>query len=257
MTTFTASDGVEIAYRLWGWERRSALPAVVLHHGYAADSRINWVDPGIVEALTAAGRRVVTLDARGHGASGKPHDPARYGEGRMAEDVVALVDLLGEERYDLAGYSMGAIVALLTAARDGRVRRLVVAGVGAGVVERGGVDTRATGGRELLHALETDDPSSVTNEDAAAFRAFADATGADREALVAQARAVHTGGVPFADVRAAALVMAGEEDRLAVRPGVLADALPQAVLRTVPGDHLSAVVHPDFTRELVAFVGAP
>lgn len=41
----------------------------------------------------------------------------------------------------LVGYSMGAVVMLLTAARAGHVRRLVVGGIGAAAVERGGVDT--------------------------------------------------------------------------------------------------------------------
>lgn len=64
MHTFTASDGVEIAYRQWG--SPDGRPPVLLHHGFVADSHINWVAPGVVDALVGAGHRVVAHDARGH-----------------------------------------------------------------------------------------------------------------------------------------------------------------------------------------------
>ncbi|RNL80651.1 alpha/beta hydrolase, partial [Halostreptopolyspora alba] len=62
MQTFTASDGTAIAYRLW--ERSSDLPLVVLHHGLVSDGHVNWIGPGIVDALLASGRRVAAIDAR-------------------------------------------------------------------------------------------------------------------------------------------------------------------------------------------------
>src|SRR5690606_41731928 len=94
---------------------------------------------------TAAGRRVVTIDARGHGASSKPHDPLFYGEEKMAADVRTLLDLLGEPSYDLVGYSMGAIVSALVASQEPRIRLLVIGRYDAAVVELGGVDTRVAG----------------------------------------------------------------------------------------------------------------
>jgi pimeloyl-ACP methyl ester carboxylesterase len=52
---FTTWDEIEIAYREWGDDTSS--PPVVLHHGFAAHAEANWVLPGVVEALLAAGRR--------------------------------------------------------------------------------------------------------------------------------------------------------------------------------------------------------
>ncbi|GIF06582.1 alpha/beta fold hydrolase [Actinoplanes siamensis] len=254
MATFRSGDGVEIFYELW--ETASARPPVLLHHGFIADGRTNWVLPGVVAALTAAGRRVVAIDARGHGRSGKPHDPALYGESRMSDDVIALLDLLGITEVDLVGYSMGAIVALLTATRDARVRRLVAGGVGAGVVEVGGLDTRVIGGERLLHALRTDDPAAIADPAAAGFRAFVEAVGGDRLALAAQAAAAHADPIPLELVRAPALVLAGAQDPLATRPEVLAGAIPDAVLRTVPGDHTSALRDPGFVPALLDFLDA-
>ena len=141
MPEFLSFDGIKIAYETWG--AAGERPPVLLHHGFIANAEINWVRPGIVTALTQAGCQVFALDARGHGASGKPHDPAFYGEAKMVRDLQQLIDLIGVDQVDLVGYSMGAIVSLSTASQDARIRRLVVGGVGAGVVEAGGLDTLA------------------------------------------------------------------------------------------------------------------
>lgn len=254
MPCFRATDGVEISYRCW--EQDSALPLVLLHHGFVASGRTNWEAPGIVRKLTEAGRRVATIDARGHGSSGKPHDPASYGEDRMAEDVSTLLDVLDEPAVDLVGYSMGAVVAVLTAVRDRRVRRLVVAGVGASVVELGGVDTRVLPAGALRRVLEADDPASVADSPAASFRAFADAIGGDRVALAAHAASTRSGPIDVERVAAATLVLVGGDDPLAERPEVLARAVPDGVVRRVPGDHTTALRRPEFAAELIDFVNA-
>lgn len=107
----TTSDGLQLVYYEWGEHGEG--PPVVLHHGFVANARANWEGPGVVQALVGAGRRVVAADARGHGDSDKPHDAARYGEARMAEDLATLVDTIGAGEVDLVGYSMGAVVSLL------------------------------------------------------------------------------------------------------------------------------------------------
>ncbi len=113
MERFESWDGIEIAYQEWGTPAES--PPVLLHHGFVANANANWVATGVVDALLAAGHRVIAPDARGHGASEKPHDPGRYGEQRMARDLAALLEVVGESEIDLVGYSMGAVVALLFA----------------------------------------------------------------------------------------------------------------------------------------------
>lgn len=249
---FSSFDGVEIAYYQWGTE--SALPPVVLHHGFVANASVNWVVPGVVGALAAAGRRVYALDARGHGASGKPHDPASYGEVNMSRDLSLLFDQIGADQVHLAGYSMGAIVSLLTASRDQRITRLVAGGIGAGVVEAGGARTRALDRGAVARALLAEDPASITDKRAAAFRAFADLVGGDRRALAAQASAVHQSGIPLARITAPTLVIAGANDPIAARPQVLADAIAGGRVRIVPGDHITAVTDPAFAPAIVDFL---
>ncbi len=251
-TTVVVDDGVEIAYRHWPGE---GMP-VVLQHGFVVDTYVNWVATGVVPALLGAGRAVVGVDARGHGRSGKPHEPAAYGEARMSRDLQAVVDHLGVGAYDLVGYSMGGVVAVLTAAVDHRVRRLVVGGVGSAVVELGGVDTRALDRELLAGALAADDAATVTGDAAVlAFRRLADAVGADRRALAAQARSVHRGPVDLAAITAQTLVLVGDADPLAARPQVLAAAIPGARLELLRGDHVGVFGDRRFAPAIAAFVG--
>jgi pimeloyl-ACP methyl ester carboxylesterase len=259
MKQFTSSDGLAIAYQEWDAESGAAstLPPVVLHHGFIADTNLNWVVPGVVEALVRAGRRVLALDARGHGASEKPHESAFYGEDKMVRDLGQLFDLTGAERVDLAGYSMGGVVSLLTAVEDRRVRRLVAGGIGAGVMAAP-EDSERSGLREgLAAALETSDPSSISHPVATRFRAFADRVGGDRAALAAHARAARMAGVTPARITAPTLIVVGSEDPLAVGVEALAAAIPHARLLQLAGDHLSVVWNPEFAPAIVEFLSQP
>jgi pimeloyl-ACP methyl ester carboxylesterase len=252
MSSFITWDGIAIAYQEWG--EQASLPPVVLHHGFVADANANWVLPGVVGALLTAGRQVVAPDARGHGRSEKPHDPRFYGEQRMARDLGVLLEVIGARQIDLVGYSMGAVVALIFASDDERVRRLVVGGVGAGIIECGGVDRRAISNESVIEALSAADPAALGETGASAFRALADALGADRRAMVAQARSVFRGQIALDRISAATLVLAGEDDPLAVRPALLAGAIPDARLQIVSGDHVGAVADARFTRSIVDFL---
>ena len=155
---------------------------------------------------------------------------------------------------DLVGYSMGAIVSLITATDEPRVRRLAVGGVGAGVVELGGVDTRVLDNAKLVPALLVDDPASITDPESAGFRAFADMIGADRRALAAQAQVVHAEPIALDRIAVPTLVLAGDTDPLAARPEVLADAIAGARLEVVSGDHTGALGDPRFVASLVEFL---
>src|SRR2546423_11092659 len=124
--TVRSFDGTRIAYVVQGIG-----PAVLLLPGCAAAQVLNWATPGVIDALTGAGRRVIATDARGHGASDKPHDPGRYAGDAMARDAQAVLDHLGVEQVDVVGYSMGAMVAARLVPDEPRTRALVLGGVGA------------------------------------------------------------------------------------------------------------------------------
>lgn len=255
MDLLTTSDGVSIAYHtFWPAQPAPDLPPVVLQHGFAADTVMNWLRPGVVDALLAAGRQVISVDARGHGESDKPHDPASYGEARMAQDLVELWDSLALAQVDLAGYSMGGIVALHVAAADPRIRRMVVGGIGAGAVAIDGDDTRHVDRTALAAALRADDAATIADPATRAFRVFADSTGADRLALAAHAESGRRTAVALERITATTLVLAGDADPLARHPDVLAGAIPGAVFCLIPGDHLGAVGSAQFAPTIVQFL---
>jgi pimeloyl-ACP methyl ester carboxylesterase len=102
-------------------------PPIVLCHGITATRR--YVVHGS-RALERAGHTVVSYDARAHGES----DPAPVGEGygypQLVGDLEAvLAATVGEERFVLAGHSMGAHTAVAYAlAHPERLSGLVVVG---------------------------------------------------------------------------------------------------------------------------------
>jgi pimeloyl-ACP methyl ester carboxylesterase len=97
---YATNQGVRIHYQVEGHG-----PALVLQHGFA--SRLEaWRQLGYVEALRRD-YQCILLDARGHGDSDKPRDPAAYAMRRRVEDVVAVLDALGLRKAHFFGYSMG------------------------------------------------------------------------------------------------------------------------------------------------------
>jgi len=81
---FRSFDGTELCY-----DREGTGPPVVLLHGFTSSVDGNWRQPGIWEALLRSGHQVLGFDARGHGRSAKPHDPAGYENDAMVKDVAA------------------------------------------------------------------------------------------------------------------------------------------------------------------------
>jgi pimeloyl-ACP methyl ester carboxylesterase len=99
-------------------------PAVVLLHGLTATRR--YVVMGS-RALERSGHRVLAYDARAHGKSDPAADPEDYGYGRLARDLLAVLDARGIERAVLAGASMGAhTLTAFALAHPGRVSALVI-----------------------------------------------------------------------------------------------------------------------------------
>src|SRR5579862_3583907 len=89
MPDLLTGDGVRLAVDITGPDDA---PTVVLVHGLASSVDLGWRATGVLERLAAAGLRVVAFDARGHGRSDAPHQPARYGDARAAADLTEVVE---------------------------------------------------------------------------------------------------------------------------------------------------------------------
>jgi pimeloyl-ACP methyl ester carboxylesterase len=243
-------DGVEIAFL----DEGEGEP-IVLVHGFASTAEVNWVHPGWVATLMRAGRRVIALDNRGHGASIKLYDPAAYHSARMAEDVRALLDHLGIERADVMGYSMGSrITAYFALAHPARLRRAVLGGLGIRLVEGVGLPESIAQAMEAPSLADVHDPTGRT------FRAFAEQTKSDLAALAAcirGSRQVLTRD-EVATIHAPVLVAVGSKDKVAGSAPELAALLPAGRALDIPGrDHMLAVGDKVFKEAVLRFLAPP
>jgi pimeloyl-ACP methyl ester carboxylesterase len=241
------SGGVEIAYQTAGDG-----PPILLIHGFASNARVNWWDTSWVKTLTEPGRRVITFDHRGHGASEKLYDPALYPAAEMAEDARRLLDHLEIVQADVMGYSMGARVsAFLTIAHPARVRRAVFAGLASRMI------TGVGGAEAIAAALEAPSRNDGLDISARAFRIFAEQTKSDLKALAACIRSSREKITveELATIRVPVLVVAGEKDEVAGDVDTLVKAIPGAVGVTLPNrNHMNAVGDRGYKDAVLAFL---
>jgi pimeloyl-ACP methyl ester carboxylesterase len=80
---------------------------VILHTGGGGDLR-GWQIGGYSSGLE--GYRRILIDHRGHGASDQPREISAHRVEEYRDDVVALLDEVGERRAAFLGYSYGALV---------------------------------------------------------------------------------------------------------------------------------------------------
>lgn len=256
----TASDGVNIAFERIVAPEDQGGPPVMLVHGFGSSREQNWKSTGWYSTLSEAGFTLLAMDCRGHGKSDKPRDPAAYGHERMAQDVLAVLDAAGAARALLCGYSMGGFIALrLAAAHPERVVKLALAGVGAHYLHGPRISDPAA--RDMLaEALETDDPSALTDKRAILFRNFADQPGKDRFALAACMRAMspRLSSDVLAQIAPEVLVVCGAQDDIAGAPQELAAQFRHGFAVSVPDrDHMTAVGAPATRNAVAAFFRRP
>jgi pimeloyl-ACP methyl ester carboxylesterase len=112
-------NGISLYYE----EHGSGQPLILLHGGYGTGEMFAAILP-----LLASGRRVITVDLRGHGRTADVDRPLRFQT--MGDDIAALIGHLGlgpSAQADVMGYSLGAATALRTAIQHpALVRRLVI-----------------------------------------------------------------------------------------------------------------------------------
>ena len=97
---YATSEGLRIYYEIAG-----AGPPLLLHHGLTGSWR-DWEEFGFLAGLQDD-YQLIMLDARGNGASDKPHDPTAYGFEPGGADVVAVLADLGIGRPNQSGNPAG------------------------------------------------------------------------------------------------------------------------------------------------------
>lgn len=112
--------GVTLTVALAGPE---TAPAIVFLHGFPETHR-TWRRQF---AALSDDFRLIAPDQRGFGGSDKPEGVEPYKVARIVEDLIALADALGLDRFTLVGHDWGGAIAWAAAlAHPDRIERLVI-----------------------------------------------------------------------------------------------------------------------------------
>ncbi|MEQ7872822.1 alpha/beta fold hydrolase [Sphingomonas sp. ASV193] len=246
---WTASDGVELAYREVGSGR-----PVVLVHGLFSDSVVNWIKFGTAQALAARNFRVVMPDLRAHGASSAPHSASDYPPGRLSADLRELIAQLHlvEGTYDLGGFSLGARTVVQSVGEGLRPRRAILGGAGLegllGWIRRKDffVDTIRD-----FDTIERGDERWFTVQ-------FMKTMKIDRIAASHLLAAFENARPEWLDAfTMPTAVICGTEDHDNGSAERLAGALVRARYIAIPGTHMSSVTRPEFGRAIADYLDEP
>ena len=241
---FKSFDGAALSYRTEGEGR-----PVLMLHGFLANSRFNWIDPGISAVIASAGFKCIMLDLRGHGRSDVPEDESAYPTDVLALDGDALISHLGLSDYDLVGYSLGARTAVRMLVRGARPRRCVLGGMGAS-----GVIGSAKRAAFFADAI-TNGERSANPQAAKIIAAMIERAHLKPQAMMHVLKAqVQTPAEALAAIETPILVVSGSEDDDNGRAEELAALLPDARAMRTPGNHLSAVNAPELAQAIVDFL---
>lgn len=117
-----SADGCSVAYEVIG--KGSAI--MLLHGGN--HTRRDWHDVGYVERLKDD-FTVIAVDIRGCGESDKPTDPVYYSTDRMCQDLLAVADSCGVERFIIWGFSYGGNIGRYLASQSDHVAKMIIMGI--------------------------------------------------------------------------------------------------------------------------------
>ena len=262
-------NGVDLYYESTG----EGVP-LVLCHEFAGDMRA--FEPQV--RFLARRYRVVAYNYRGYPPSGVPEDPGAYSPDGLVADLLGLLDVLGLDRVHLAGLATGGNLVLNFAiTHPDRVRSLIVAGAGAGTVDRPAwlegarrfADDIARDGSEGIVANVADAPQRVIfrTKDPRGWAEFVEGMrrlsplGAERvmrEVLIPRAPVFELAeGIRRLDMPI--LVMCGDRDAPAFEPSrFIRDTAPHAGLAVLPmcGHTLVSEEPEAFNRAAGGFLAA-
>jgi pimeloyl-ACP methyl ester carboxylesterase len=243
---WTASDGVELAYHELGQGR-----PVVLLHGLFSDAETNWIKFGTAQRIADRGFRVIMPDLRAHGLSGKPHDAEHYPRGILARDLRELVAVLGLADFDLGGFSLGARTVVEAIGEGLSPRRAVLGGAGLEGLRhwerRKNFFLEAI---ELFDRVQRGDPHWLSIQ-------FMKSQKIDRAAAALLLESFADAFMTWLEAfTMPTLVVCGDRDDDNGSAEELANILPHATFREVPGTHMSSVTKPEFGEVIADFLAA-
>lgn len=261
-TGYAPVNDLRMYYEILGEPRPDVPPLLVLHGALATLDMFGPLLPALAES-----RRVIAVEQQGHGRTADIDRPLTYEQ--MAEDTAALLRVLGVDRVDVFGFSMGGGVAWQLAIRHPELVRKLIVG--------SSTYARAHGYTEAMGRLaETFSPEIFrgTRIEADYLRVAPHPDDFPKLVLKVQQLTMTSMDIPVETVRAIAApttIIVGDSD--IVRPegavelfrlrggGVPGDyvGLPAARLAILPGTtHMTAPTRTAWLRSMIAeFLDAP
>lgn len=215
--------------------------------------------------------RVIAMDCRGHGMSGKPHDPKQYGP-EMALDIVRLLDHLGICKAHIIGYSMGATITsqlltmhperFLTATLGGAAGRFRWIASDAALFEKDAAEIELLGYSPSLNLRLAPPNASKPTEEEIKIRSAAALANPNQDrfaiaALVRSFREQVISPTQVAAVKVPTLGIAGSVDPLLLDLQDLKKLRPDMKLVIIDGaTHSGAQSRPEFVAAIREFIAS-
>ncbi len=245
---FRSFDGVRIAWTEAGPEDGRPL---VLLHGLFSNAHVNWLKFGTAERIAETGLRLIMPDFRAHGKSEAPTDAASYPADVLADDVLALIDHLGLNDYDLGGYSLGGRQTVRALVRGATPRRAAIIGIGLGPIVKVGPSTNW-----FLDTVRNAETHARGSEAYFAIQ-FMKSNKVDPAAAIHLLNAqVDSALEDVEQIAQPALVLCGKDDHYNGEAFKLSETLPNAMWQEIPGTHMSSVARPELGSSLADFFAA-
>ena len=226
----------------------SPQPPVVLLHGFASSASDDFISAGWGDALAATGRTGLAVDLPGHGESPAITDAS---QATTSAVVAAILDAAAKAapsgQLDLIGYSLGGRLGWELPGASARIRKVVLGGVSP-FEPFGAVDPA-----ELAAVLGGAAP---TNPLVGMMAGMISQPGRDTASLaqlipgLASEPFTPTDGGP----QIPTLLLAGTEDPMTEGIEGLAQAVPNATVARVPGDHIGALHSPELREAALSFL---
>jgi pimeloyl-ACP methyl ester carboxylesterase len=238
----TSFDNTKIYYETQG----NGFPVLLLH-GFIVNST-SWKRTVLYDSLIAAGNKVILIDLRGNGKSGKPHTDEAYRDDAEAKDIMLLMKHLNVKKYDVVGYSRGSIIAARLLVLDKKVRKAVLGGMGADF-------TNPNWPRRIqfYQALAFDTVPALHN-----MVQYVQRSGLDQQALaMLQKYQPSTPKELLAKLNNPILVIHGDSDIDNGSADTLAAIFTHAENAVTPGDHNHASQTKEFASAVMRFLRKP
>lgn len=239
---FTSFDSTKIYYEVHG----NGSP-VLLVHGFIVNSS-TWKNTVLYDSLLAADYKVILIDLRGNGKSGKPHNEEAYQNDAETKDIMLLMKRLNITQYDVIGYSRGSIITARLLVWDKRIRKAVLGGMG--------IDfTNPNWPRRIqfYQALTYDTVTSLHS-----MVQYVQQQGLDQQALaLLQKYQPSTSKEMLSKINNHVLIIHGDSDIDNGNAEQLSLVFSKGEIAITPGDHNHAAATPEFAAVVLNFLRNP